>query len=124
MRISDWSSDVCSSDLLADAENMHGRLAGPRTESLRSPVRDGFETDTVLSAGDPQPEPGPVIEVERFGNVLRIDAHDIITIQPELLDCRDLALPAAQAPDPVPRGPAARPRPPPRLGPTTASQAH
>src|SRR3546814_928345 len=104
MRISDWSSDVCSSDLLADAENMHGRLAGPRTESLRSPVRDGFETDPVLSAGDPQPEPGPVIEVERFGNVLRIDALDIITIQPDFLDRRDLARQAAQAPDPVPLG--------------------
>src|SRR5690606_20673838 len=43
-------------------------------------------------------------EVERFGNVVRIDVLDIISVQPDFLDRRDLARQAAQAPDPVPLG--------------------
>src|SRR3546814_10238309 len=54
MRISDWSSDVCSSDLLVRASN-HSLIATRRTARvLRSPdrmhIRLGFVTAMLLAA--------------------------------------------------------------------------
>src|SRR3546814_3104894 len=42
MRISDWSSDVCSSDLLVEGK---GRLAGARI------VRDGYQVMLISDGG-------------------------------------------------------------------------
>src|SRR3546814_15709248 len=70
MRISDWSSDVCSSDLV-------GAAGEQRTESLALILRDGMLTDIMLFVG---PVVRPVIEdvpvprgrdLERSGNVKR-----------------------------------------------------
>src|SRR3546814_11637024 len=40
MRISDWSSDVCSSDLVADKAGISGRGPKPAGEGRREPARE------------------------------------------------------------------------------------
>src|SRR3546814_10666413 len=47
MRISDWSSDVCSSDLWPDYEALAARLVGNYARMLDVPV-DGEEADYLL----------------------------------------------------------------------------
>src|SRR3546814_7185968 len=49
MRISDWSSDVCSSDLPDDDRN---RIAQPRADQ----IDDAAETDIADGIGDLEPE--------------------------------------------------------------------
>src|SRR3546814_5575125 len=44
MRISDWSSDVCSSDLLFPARRAH------RSDDVRASLRSKYENDIPLSA--------------------------------------------------------------------------
>src|SRR3546814_12653895 len=60
MRISDWSSDVCSSDLNIGASSTYGRLpAGQRATGAR---REDWAIDTGLDVA---------YEVDLFGRVSR-----------------------------------------------------
>src|SRR3546814_20327040 len=60
MRISDWSSDVCSSDLAADAANVEAVVAGApgraqggaEARGLALDADAGFEAEEVADVGD------------------------------------------------------------------------
>src|SRR3546814_19487301 len=52
MRISDWSSDVCSSDLNPRIRNLHGHIL-KFSEEGDSPLATKFSWEIFLSAGDP-----------------------------------------------------------------------
>src|SRR3546814_18912227 len=60
MRISDWSSDVCSSDLAAGAAGVGGRHQGAARRAGRSGLRDGDRTGAAARpAALPQGPRGP-----------------------------------------------------------------
>src|SRR3546814_15755184 len=65
MRISDWSSDVCSSDLLGRRSGQEGPRGDPRTDRLRPcRARNPGDADDVRrlspdKAGDARPDPPP-----------------------------------------------------------------
>src|SRR3546814_10812108 len=52
MRISDWSSDVCSSDLNPRIRNLHGHIL-KFSEEGDSPLATKFSWEIFLLAGDP-----------------------------------------------------------------------
>src|SRR3546814_190391 len=85
MRISDWSSDVCSSDLLADP-----CFPDPQ---LHIPLAD-FDADTLLDAvrGATQPD-RQIIEVDcvciRLLTSLRIDGLREIALAIQQPDCHE-----------------------------------
>src|SRR3546814_2956325 len=66
MRISDWSSDVCSSDLFLDAQSFDGKVVGGVVD-----LAAAAGTALVAIAGDVYDEVGDRIEavslVDRFG---------------------------------------------------------
>src|SRR3546814_12378856 len=126
MRISDWSSDVCSSDLCAPVrpapsggvvDNAHRELCFP-SDVLR-PLRQRHRPADVrrdallpleiprqgiaLGRDDPTPE---------IGAILLVDQHPHTRTQPRLLTCflGRAARPALDALAPLPR-PAAPPQP-------------
>src|SRR3546814_323690 len=51
MRISDWSSDVCSSDLVGSAKRISVLVIGPCVRSIRPPPRAVWRGGTGLAAG-------------------------------------------------------------------------
>src|SRR3546814_1263014 len=52
MRISDWSSDVCSSDLPAQAQAIHGRIAVAQQPVARVASSQALEAAGTGGAGD------------------------------------------------------------------------
>src|SRR3546814_7994658 len=48
MRTSDWSSDVCSSDLEPSLQHMVRRVAGPDAATGKSCCRSGFSRELLL----------------------------------------------------------------------------
>src|SRR3546814_3632264 len=84
MRISDWSSDVCSSDLLTEGIQLlhrdHGRRRGAviqHGERVRGALRgrhpDPRIHDTAGRAGRPAPRPGRLQELR--SDLLRSEEH-------------------------------------------------
>src|SRR3546814_14607394 len=57
MRISDWSSDVCSSDLLLEADMALGHLAPDRIGMLLAPLDLGFDAVRFEVRLDAPPDP-------------------------------------------------------------------
>src|SRR3546814_7937662 len=51
MRISDWSSDVCSSDLAAQAEGLQGRLGGDGPQAMQMILVGGKAWSNQGNAG-------------------------------------------------------------------------
>src|SRR3546814_4266511 len=71
MRISDWSSDVCSSDLQAERQRRHrGAEVGGRPEGLEV-ERVGEEVDEVLEPDELGREPEGVLDQQRLVERLR-----------------------------------------------------
>src|SRR3546814_15981987 len=52
MRISDWSSDVCSSDLLGDGEDRFVYIVDDQGKAQRTEVRTGARQDGRIEIGD------------------------------------------------------------------------
>src|SRR3546814_18043211 len=87
MRISDWSSDVCSSDLSQEWESAHS--TGNENQS-HSPVAPGPRRRGPLIMSTPLPGSARVTDAlltERKGAVARLRLH-----RPELLNAFDAAL--------------------------------
>src|SRR3546814_4571251 len=85
MRISDWSSDVCSSDLLRLSPGLSGGAILSRSEGLPDlrgdreyPAHDHRAQDSRLSAALPGDIAGPTIEQPSVWYFrYRRDAHDL-----------------------------------------------
>src|SRR3546814_6776366 len=63
MRISDWSSDVCSSDLLVEKQHL-----GPHNEAARE--RDALALPTRHLVGHTPLEPAEFDQLERLGDAV------------------------------------------------------
>src|SRR3546814_5178611 len=61
MRISDWSSDVCSSDLMSAAFVAHG-FAPPAAAAIRATI--GLKLDVAIASLLPEPERSRALHVE------------------------------------------------------------
>src|SRR3546814_17369877 len=68
MRISDWSSDVCSSDLIADAVDEEGLIAR----------FGGDEFLVICTIGDDPARPGRIADaiLDAFGDSFRFDKEE------------------------------------------------
>src|SRR3546814_3320681 len=87
MRISDWSSDVCSSDLAARIRNIPRAAASPETPAARSPARS-FRAIRRK-------------QLQRLGDI-------VLGHEPAVMPPRDLSRPVQDALE-VPGDPAAGP---------------
>src|SRR3546814_14509907 len=78
MRISDWSSDVCSSDLVARAAAFLGAKATPQLLPHCHPVTiDGMDVDFEYVSPDSHPEYFPDEQLARAGIQLTVMAKSI-----------------------------------------------
>src|SRR3546814_11906094 len=76
MRISDWSSDVCSSDLQAERQRRHrGAEVGGRPEGLEV-ERVGEEVEEILEPDELGREPEGFLDQQRLVERLRARPQD------------------------------------------------
>src|SRR3546814_9356493 len=68
MRMSDWSSDVCSSDLTADVEGAHGELGAGLADRLRGDHADRLADVHLGAAGEIAPVAGAAHAAHRFAH--------------------------------------------------------
>src|SRR3546814_2145853 len=54
MRISDWSSDVCSSDLILARLEQRQRILGEATPAIARPCMQELGTDAIIQANAPR----------------------------------------------------------------------
>src|SRR3546814_2502408 len=77
MRISDWSSDVCSSDLGGDEDGVANEI----NDQLYTTPEDALATVAALGAG----EKGRYMTALTFGNVHGVYKPGNVKLRPEIL---------------------------------------
>src|SRR3546814_13194624 len=96
MRISDWSSDVCSSDLGGDEDGVANEI----NDQLYTTPEDALATVAALGAG----EKGRYMTALTFGNVHGVYKPGNVKLRPEILRtaqdavASQLGLPAGSKP--------------------------
>src|SRR3546814_17371998 len=94
MRISDWSSDVCSSDLVGSAKRISVLVIGPCVRSIRPPPRAVWRGGTGLAAGSAAVAIGVGVSVKQHTPRLRGRSEERRVWNECVSPCRSRWLPA------------------------------
>src|SRR3546814_8338192 len=81
MRISDWSSDVCSSDLPPPIVHIAMRITPPQVQALRQPFVERLPSRALERVGDAQQALAP-IAAPRPQDAPEIDRGDVFAARP------------------------------------------
>src|SRR3546814_13518250 len=113
MRISDWSSDVCSSDLLVDADAVvfhHGhRVAVLDGGAARHPAAALGILDGVGDAVDQRLAGQAAVAPGKTGAVVAVPEGDVLLVGQRLQQAADLAAQPGEVAAPLPHLPPAGP---------------